>query len=337
MEGRLVSSWEAITKDNEGEAHVHTLHKYDHLPEVPKDAFITQAPPIKITPSKSKPVERGHRLIAVLPDEQIGYRNIRGELIPLHDERAMSVARSILRDLRPDTIVGNGDTGDQAELSRFTPDSDHFIRTLQPTIDRQSRWDAELAADNPNAKRVRLAGNHDRLTKFILKNTMQLYGLRRANMPEELPVLTIPYLVRAEETGWQYITGYPANEFRYADDLVFVHGNKVRSGGSTAELMSKTYQGRSVVFGHVHRHESHSTTDWKGNYHTAVSFGTLARIDGVVPSYGNGVDDHGNPVERYENWQNGIGVIYDYQDSYEFNFIPIINGVARYRGKQYGA
>jgi len=162
---------------------------------------------------------------------------------------------------------------------------------------------------------------------------MELYGIKRGN--SETPVLTLDYLTRATELGWNVISGYPANEWG-EDDLVFVHGNKVRSNGSTAELMSKTYPERNVVFGHIHRHEQHTRTNYLGHYLTAISFGTLARIDGAVPSYGNGVDDDNQIVKKYENWQNGIGFVDKYPDgSYVFHSVLINEGVARWQDKEY--
>lgn len=333
------TEYEMVTKNAEGEAEVHKLRADRYVADGGEqdNPFITQAPPVKITPSRAKPLQRDHKVYASIPDEQIGYRNINGELVPIHDERAMKIARMILKDVRPDVIVAQGDTLDFAELSRFAPDSDHFVGTIQASIDRAATWDAELAADHPHAEKVRLAGNHDRLTKFILKHTMALYGIKRGNAtPEEWPLLSIPYLVRAEETGWNYVTGYPANEYQPEDDLVFVHGNKVRSGGSTAELMSKTYPERNVVFGHVHRQESHARTNYLGKYITAITFGTLARIDGIVPSFGNGVDERGQVVERYENWQRGIGIIRKFGvGKYLFETIPIHDDGAYYNGKHY--
>jgi len=335
-ERRLTKEWEVSAFDRVNNEWTTAMnHAYEPVADDVRDLFITQAPPVRITPSRAKPVNRDHIVIASIPDEQIGYRNIDGELIPIHDERAMSVARMLLKDIKPEFIVAQGDTIDFAELSRFSPDSDHFQRTIQPSINRASLWDAELASDNPNSRRLRLEGNHQRLSKFILKNAMQLHNIKRAN--SDTAVLSMPFLLRADETGWEYISGYPANEYRYADDLVFVHGSRVRSGGSTAELMSKTYPDRNVVFGHVHRQEMHTRTNHRGQYLTAATFGTLARVDGAVPSFGNGVDQDNQIVQNYENWQQGIGLIHDYGEGYKFEPIPIHNGRAFYNGKVYEA
>jgi hypothetical protein len=62
----------------------------------------------------------------------------------------------------------------------------------------------------------------------------------------------------------------------------------------------------------VHRIESHFRTIGERNgprIVSAHSFGTLARIDGAVPSYGSGENVVGLPVTRYENWQHGVGVV----------------------------
>ena len=340
--GRIekVNTWQGFYKDADKKAQHVDMIGAQFVP-VPDDTdpYVSKSPPVKITPSKAKPAKREHTVIVSVPDEQIGYRSIDGELVPIHDEAAMGAARAVIKAIKPDIIVAQGDTLDFAELSRFAPDSDHFVKTTQASIDRAGLWDAELTADNPNSQRVRLAGNHDRITKFILKNAMQVHGIKRANVaPEEWPVLSIPYLLRADETGWNYITGYPANEFRYADDFVFVHGDKVASNGSTAKKMSVAYPDRNVVFGHVHRREEHTSTNHRGESFTARTFGTLARIDGYVPSYGNGVDERGAVVERYENWQQGIGVISDYGEGrYVLEPVPIEQGSAIYRDKEYQA
>lgn len=300
--------------------------------------FITQAQPVNIPRSTAKPVQRDFRLIASIPDEQIGYRFIDGEYVPLHDEAAMTVAKMILRDYKPDLVVKAGDTGDLGEVSKHDPDSDHLQHTMQATIDRAHLWNEELRAVIPGSRIVELEGNHNRITKFVLKHAMQLYNIKQANLPDSWPVVSWPYLTRMDESGVEWVSGYPANEFWAADDLVFIHGNTVNSRGSTAARLSEKYPDANVVFGHVHSHQLHTRTTRRGEYLTAATFGTLARIDGVVPSYWNGVDDHNKPVVRYENWQQGIGLISDYGNgSYQFDPIFIRDGVANYRGKEYSA
>lgn len=52
-EGKLVSTWEMLYKDAEGDGHIETLHKYEYDDEVDEKRFLSQAAPTKITPSRA--------------------------------------------------------------------------------------------------------------------------------------------------------------------------------------------------------------------------------------------------------------------------------------------
>jgi predicted phosphodiesterase len=345
-QGRLVSTsdWEVVTKDAEGEAHVHKLVGHRYAIDHPVDendirgTFVTQAAPSIITRIDREPVTRNHELIAVIPDLQYGFRRIDENVFePLHDPRALQVARMILADLKPDTIILQGDLLDFSELSKYEADSKHFGDTLQVSINGLHRYLASLRADNPNARMVGLAGNHEaRLAKSVLRHNAQLANIKRANMPEEWHVNSVPFLLRMDELGIEWYGGYPANEYRHSNTLTFIHGQQTRSSGSTAALYSKQHPDTNVVFGHVHRQESHSRTDRNGNQYSAISFGALCRNDGAVPSYYNGIDEKGHVVKRYEDWQVGMGLLREYPDGYlEVQPISIRDGVVRLDGKEY--
>ena len=339
------TEYEMVTKDAEGEAHVHTLHARRYAVGSPedeslRDIFITQAEPTVINPSKGRAVKRDHELIVDLPDIQYGFRRISDERYePLHDPRALDVARLVLKDLKPDTIILQGDLLDFSELSKYEADSKHFGATLQLSINGLHKYLAQLRADNPTAKMIALAGNHEaRLAKSVLRHNAQLANIKRANMPEEWHVLSVPFLLRLGELGIDWYGGYPANEYRHTPNLTFVHGVAVRSSGSSAAAYSKAHPDTSVVFGHVHRIEAHSRTDRDGIQHSAVTFGSLCRNDGAVPSFYNGIDEHGEVVTRYEDWQQGLGIIRVYPDgNNEFQPVQINRGKARVNGKEYEA
>lgn len=341
--GQLVShiygTYQMLAKDEEGVPQIFTLErdskKVRPLPEGMDNPYIRQAPEMQITPSRAKRAERvGVQVIAVIPDEQIGYRYINGEYVPTHDEKAMSAARNVMKLMKPDILVAVGDTLDFPTFSKYPADSTHFIpQTTQMAIDRAAQWHAELAADHPEATKISLAGNHDeRLTNYVLKNAREVSGLRRGMAtPDEWPVLSIQYLLRAEETGWNYITPYGAS-WSPDGETVFTHGDVVRSNGSTAEAMSKRYPNQNVFFGHVHRHEAHTRTNHEGQTHIAETFGTLARIDGAVPSVGNLVDARGEIVPRYENWVQGLGRVAIFESgAISSEFVEIYDGIAHYR------
>lgn len=300
----------------------------------------------RITPSRRKPIERDYKLLYVFSDAQIDYRRLAdGELVPIHDERALRVGRLICADLQPDEIINLGDTVDLAVLSRFKPDSDHFHRTLGPSFQRVHDYYAELRSDNPNAKITEVDSNHNtRLKDFALKNAPAMYGMKQAGAgPEDYPVLTYPFLANLGHLGVNWISGYGAAEYVYGAEygkppIVFKHGTMVASNGSTALKESKDNPETHIVRGHGHRLEMHHRTNRAGHYLASIMIGASCSITGEVPSYHSAVDDRGRVVKQNENWQQSVLVIYDYQDGhYQFDNILISDGIARYNGKEYKA
>ena len=304
--------------------------------------FISQASPIIIKATTQKPPERDYRLIFAFGDSQIDYREINGELSPIHDERALKVARLLCRHYRPETIVNLGDTIDLAALSRFPADSNHFKHSLNPAFDRVHRLYAELRADNPEAAIHEVDSNHNtRLAKFILRQVPELYGIQQAGVEQSYPILTYPFFANLDAVGVTWHSGYGAAEFVYGEEyggppIVFKHGTTVVSGGSTASKESKENPETHVVRGHGHRIESHWRTNRKGEYLSSHQIGCTCSIDGDVPSYHSAVDDNGQVVKKKENWQQGVMIITDYLNGqYQFDQIPIIDGVAYYEGREF--
>jgi hypothetical protein len=255
--------------------------------------------------------------------------------VPLHDERPISAAQKLANDLKPNYLVDCGDTTDLAELGKYSPDSNHMIGTLQPSLQRTHNLYAEFTAATPGAERHAVDSNHvKRLGDYVLRNAFTLYDIRGAD--EKYPALSYPGLLKLDQIGWEWHGGYGAAEYEYADDLAFIHGTFAVSNGSTAAKLSKANYGRNIVQGHAHRMETQYATDRKGNQYGAFAMGALCRRDGVVPSYHSSIDHHNQPVKHFENWQNGVMYIRDYGDGkYQFDHIPIHDGVIYYAGKEY--
>ena len=331
-DGKLVSTWEMMSKNNEGEPEVTTLHKYEYGRG--GNILVRPVEAAKITPDRRKPPKRDHKLIFVWGDAQIGYRRIGDELVPIHDETAINAALLLARNLQPDVVVDLGDTTDFAELSRFSPDSDHFQGTLQPSLQRTHELFAQFTAVTPGAERVTVWSNHvKRLSDHILKNAPALYNIRGAG--EKYPAMSYPGLLKLDQIGWGYEDGYPG-EYKYAKDLAFMHGTFAVSSGSTANKLSKANYGRNVVQGHKHSVERQYHTTRDGRAMGAFVVGALCRIDGVVPSYHNSVGVNNEPVKHYENWQQSVMVIEDYGDGiYNFKDVLIHDGKLYYEGKEY--
>ncbi len=343
-------TYETVTKDADGEAVTHTLNvtnvsytPREDLTALDQD-FISQAAPTIVRPSRRKLPQRDFRRTVAFSDPQIAHRQVGEEFVEIHDERAMRVARLMCHDLQPEVIVNCGDTVDLPQLGKYDPDSNHFLRTLQKSFDRAHSFYAELRADNPQAEIHEVDSNHNvRLGKFVLRHAMALYGLKQAGTPpESWPILTYPFLANLDAVDVQWHGGYGAARFHlptFAGEgpgIDFIHGDKVRSNGSTADLLSKNYPYSNVVAGHGHKAQTHARTTPDGLYLTAVQMGALCKTTGEVPGYGTAVDDRGNPVHKQQDWQQSILVIEDYGNGhYNFDHVYIVDGKAYYRGKEY--
>lgn len=343
-----LNSYQAITKDNKtGEASVHDLEaasvvlspKWADGPEWP---VVQQAAPTIVKARGSGAQKRttadGWKTAVILPDPQIGFRRQEdGSLEPFHDTRAMDVALSVLAEVRPDVVVNLGDTLDLPEWGKFTKEPGFYF-TTQATLDAAHLFLANQRAIVPDAKIYLLEGNHDfRMTRAILDNAVAAFGLRQANVPESWPVMSIQHLLRLDELGIEYVGGYPAGEVWINDNLVCIHGTKVRSNGSTAASVV-TDERVSVIFGHVHRVEFQSRTHRMrtGPLKTyAATPGCLSRIDGAVPSVKSGIDAFGRPLQTWENWQQGMGVVtFEEGDGrHVLELVPINDGSAVFRGQ----
>lgn len=347
--GLRVSTYQSLTKDDEGEAHIHDLYAVKLLVKTkeaePEWPLVQRAPvtPVSFTPT-TPPLARnsysGWRTALILPDIQAGfYHDNYGQLHPTHDPAALNVALQILAQVQPDTILVGGDGVDFPELGRYRL-SPVFARTTQATIDWVEAFAAQLRAIAPGAAIEWLEGNHEmRLSNYILDNAKAAFGLKQANAPESWPVLSLPFLSRFEEHGIRYHAGYPAAEYWFNDRIKAMHGHKVNSTGSTVHRYLGDERVSTISF-HIHRREwgerTRSTRDGAKTI-MAASPGCLCRIDGAVPSVKGGIDQHGVPLVHHEDWQQGLAILHYREGDGEFVYeqVAIHDGWAMFRGREY--
>jgi hypothetical protein len=346
--GRLsrISMWQGLTKNEEGEAEIHDLYGFQLAPswdDGPDWPVVQQAAPVKVSPVKTRGERRPGSVTVILPDPQIGFRRLHdGEMIATHDEAAIDVALQITKAIQPDKIVNLGDTLDFPEWSTKFLVKPEFVLTTQPTIDYAHKFLALQRSIAPNAEIVLLGGNHDvRMGNVIAKNAMAALRLRQANVPDSWPILSIPFLLRLDELTVTYVGAYPAGRFQITQGgggvtpLWAVHGEKL----DVAKVARSERQ--SFVQGHIHRIALHTEQyEINGEPETVVAFspGCLCRVDGAVPSTKSGDDEFGRPVQRWENWSQGLAVVTEEEDGFwTSELIPIHRGRAHYRGKTYEA
>lgn len=340
-----VSVYQSLTKNEDGDAEIHDLLGVQFSPaweQGPEWDTVRQGPASKVTVRLPKPEPKpdGYETAVVLPDMQIGYfRGRDGDLEPTHDEQAISVAMQIIAAAQPEKIIMVGDNLDAPEFGKYRL-SPAFALTTQTSIDRATQLCFELRAIAPHAEIVWIAGNHEeRISNATLDNLKAAYGIKRGLAPDSYPVLSVPFLLRMDESEIDYRPGYPAGSYWINERLRVIHGDKVASGGSTAHKYlanSKT----SVIYGHIHRREwaERSREDFDGpKTIMAASPGCLARCDGSVPSTKGGTDLEGRPLPIVEDWQSGLGVVTYQPGDGEFWYeqIPIHSGRAWWRGRIY--
>jgi hypothetical protein len=340
-----LSIYQSLTKNQDGEAEVHDLLGVQLSPSWesgPAWSTVSQGPVVKVGLKlpKAEPKPDGFETAVILPDMQIGYyRDSEGVLQPTHDEEALAVALSVTAAANPDHVVLVGDNLDAPEFGKYRL-SPAYALTTQASIDRATKLCFELRAVAPNAKISWIAGNHEeRISNATLDNLKAAYGIKRGLDPASYPVLSVPFLLRMDETQIDYKAGYPAGAVWINERLRVIHGDKVRSGGSTAHAYLNTSK-TSVIYGHIHRREwaERSREDFDGpKTILAATPGCLARVDGVVPSTKGGLDLDGRPLPVVEDWQQGLAVVTYKPGDGEFWYeqIPIHSGRAWWRGKLY--
>jgi len=341
-----VNVYQGYMKNADGEFETTDLLSVQYTPrstELTEDMFIHQAKPTIIRPTKSTAKKSSaEKLAIILPDIQAGFRQYEdGTLDPIHDTKALDIALQLIKDCKPDQVVLNGDNLDFPQLGRFAQEST-FGTTLNATLDYVHQFLAQIRANAPDTKIVYLAGNHElRLSKYIMQYAEKLYGVRQAGTTER--VLTIPFLLNLADIECEYRSGYPAAQYWINERLKAIHGHTVRPAGKTAAALVNADE-TSTLFGHIHRHEYAARTakNFSGaRLVIAQSFGCLARIDGAVPSYGSGVDEMTDqPVQNWENWQQGVGAVYYQEGDSSFDTQQITiqthNGYqTRFNGKIY--
>lgn len=340
-----VSIKRSLSPDQNGVVQARTITTIQLSPTWdtgPKWPVVKQGPAVKMPPIKPSVKKAStFKTCVIVPDIQIGYfRGKDGQLEPTHDEKAMIICLQMLKELQPEVVVCVGDNLDFPEMSKYLI-YPSFAQTTQAAIDRATFFCAQMRAMAPKAKIIWLAGNHEeRMPKYLLVNAGAAYGLRKGNTPDSWPVLSVPYLCRMDEFGVEYRPGYPASDYWINEKLRVIHGDRVKSSGSTAHIYLNAEK-TSVIYGHIHRIETAFKTreDFDGpRTIMAASPGCLARIDGAIPSTRGGVDLDGRPLTRYENWQQGMGVV-SYEDTgahrFSYDVIPIYDGWAMYQGKEY--
>lgn len=328
IQGFRGNSWDAQTKDGQSRLFSGRATFVRRVPVVcewPAVSPVRMSGKVKFgQPKAGKDIRRA----IVIGDAQVGFkRNLDTHKVEtLHDMRAFACASSAIRAIKPDVLVMLGDMLDLPDWSDHFVQSPEMALTTQMSINWLAAWIFSVRRFFGNG--VYIEGNHEkRIVRAIITNTASAHKLRPANLPDAPPLLSVEAMLRLKELGVDYVGGYPRGEYWLNENFCIVHGTVIgaRSGQTAMKMLESPRS--TVMQGHVHRIESaHVTAHALGKSVTygAHSIGTLARIDGAVPS---------NAAK--ENWQNGFAVV-EYNDKlFQVHHVNIFGGRMILNGKEY--
>ena len=207
----------------------------------------------------------------------------------------------LLNEMKPQTIVLNGDVFDGARISRHEP----LMGTNPPTAKQEieacvDRLD-ESANASKNARKFWTFGNHDvRLHRYIAMNA-----------PELTDALNLFDYFPGWLTSWRVDINDVIVKHRWHNGIHATYNNTLKSG-------------RSIVTGHLHRLQAATWADYNGR-RWGVDSGTLAEPTGEQFVY-----TEMNPTP----WASGF-VVLTFLDGKLLTpeFCEVLDGVAYFRGK----
>jgi predicted phosphodiesterase len=299
----------------------------------------------KTTKAKAKKKKTDWKLAVALPDAQIGFRKFEDNTFdPFHDVQAIGVAMQVLAMLEQeygvDKVLNLGDTLDLPMFGKYQQELS-FEGTVNYSLQAGHDFVATQRALAPDAEIIYIDGNHDcRANKYV--NLQARAGAQMRQVGSEAPVFSIPHLLNLNAIGnVTHVSGYPADKYYLNSRLVARHGTKARSNGSTANMYINANHHETVIYGHSHRMElMYKTHDTSAGMvqNGAYSPGCLCRIDGAVPSVLGGININEFPIKQYENWQQGIGIIWYKEDGdFAIENVHIMDGWAVYAGTEFRA
>lgn len=222
---------------------------------------------------------------------------------PDHETVAHQAFVKLIKNMKPTTIILNGDVFDGAQVSRYRPLMGVVNPTPKQEIEACQDRLHEISTASKNAKKFWTFGNHD----------TRLFSRIAAHSPELTDMMSLFDYFPGWTTAWRIDVN---------DSLVVKHR---WSGGIHSNFNNVLKSGKSIVTGHLHMLKITPFSDYNGR-RWGVDSGTLAEPYGDQFVY-----TEMNPV----NWCSGF-VVLTIKDGALLppELCEVINGVAYFRGKE---
>ena len=173
----------------------------------------------------------------------------------------------LIKKMKPEMVVMNGDVFDGATVSRYPPMGFDPVKppTVKEEIEAVSDRLAEITKVSGNARRIWTIGNHDMRYEARLTQTAPQYeGVKGFALRDHFP-------------EWIHCLSLMVN-----NTIMIKHRYH---GGIHATYNNTLKAGISIVTGHLHRLQASIWSDYNGS-RFGIDTGTLAEIHGDHMSYG---------------------------------------------------
>lgn len=250
-------------------------------------------------------------------------------LVPFHDRRVLDIFVQIAAWLNPDVVELLGDFEDLTVWTDKYARSPEHYGTTQPAIFELHWWLRRLREASPRSQARLHMGNHEaRMDRAMVTHMRDACELKAADALELPPAMSVPGLLALDALGVEWVPGYPDDICWLGEGVQTFHGHVARSANlSTVSALLKQATVHQVT-GHVHRDELVSSSfvrpDGTMGQVTAYCPGCMCHIDGRVP---------GSSVKK--NWRQGIGVVEWAGESMSVHHIPVHEGRAVFRGREF--
>lgn len=172
--------------------------------------------------------------------------------LPYQDEGLFDCYLQVLEELQPDEDWDLGDLVDFPQPSRHRM-TRGFEATPQECIDARYQHDAQRVAAAPNARHVRMYGNHCVRLDIAITEKISQHVARLARAGDEIPVMDLGHLLRYDELGIEVLRpegDYHSVVAKIVDGLNARHGTKSGPYGGATKTMSR--RNSSQLSGHDH-------------------------------------------------------------------------------------
>jgi predicted phosphodiesterase len=268
------------------------------------EEFLEQLAPIEIPKFLTSSVNKSFTDYAVILNDLH---------FPLHCQKSIDIALTVIDELNPKSIIINGDSLDMLAISRFPKDIRSQYNLLEERVEYHKFLYSLIEVSN-GAEIIEVHGNHSGDSTF---------GRWWRYLGERIPELACLPDIKETLSYQNVFLGDLQKHVSMADyveltqDLLVLHGDVVRKyGGYSARgTLDKYFQ--SCIMGHTHRVGSTaqripSMGNRKEKQIYAYELGCLCKLD---PLYGTAL-----------NWQNAFGIVSLGDDDSHGIEIVMING-----------